>query len=127
MNKSVLIVASMLFAATIVLPVASAEPQCLQVYPWSKLCQGDVGGFLCAMNVCPSAGPAPAPELPHVDCIQVIPWSYLCSGNVRAFVGYYLDMVAVEPGACVLESECFAIEPPVNCLHGVQQCDPDWD
>ena len=36
-------------AAASVLPVAAAAPDgpdCVQVYPWSKLCQGDVGGFI---------------------------------------------------------------------------------
>ena len=72
-------------------PVAASEPQCLQVYPWSELCQGDVVGFVnavspCDLDECVTLSP---PGGPTLDCIQVVPWSYLCSGNVEAFVEYY--------------------------------------
>lgn len=87
MKLAVAIVLSLAFTSVLFAPTASARPQCIEVYPWSELCQGDVGGFLCAMNACPTvASPTGGP---HVDCIQAIPWSYLCSGNLQAFVEYY--------------------------------------
>lgn len=49
--RLVLVLTLALVAASI-MPVASARPECLQVYPWSELCQGDVDGFLCAMRLC---------------------------------------------------------------------------
>ena len=76
-------------------PVASAGgPECLQVYPWSELCQGDVGGFLEGMGITPAIRPLPEPNLPHVDCVQVYPWSELCEGDVGAFVAYYVGQFA---------------------------------
>lgn len=69
------------------LPVASAappEPQCLQVYPWSELCQGDVDGFLGAVLPCD------VKDCVQVECLQVYPWSELCGGDVFGFVCYYV-------------------------------------
>lgn len=92
-----LIAASLL---TVFVPVASAEPQCLEVYPWSKLCEGDVAGFVdsfgilsCELKECvtlTSANPLPQP-----DCIQAVPYSYLCSGDVETFLAYYLGDVVL--------------------------------
>jgi hypothetical protein len=97
--RAVAIILSLVFASLLFAPTASAGPDCIQVYPWSKLCEGDVGGFLCAEHLCPTYAP-PALPLPcdvkdcvRVDCIQAIPWSYLCSGNVEAFLAYYLHDV----------------------------------
>lgn len=35
-----------ILAVALVPTAAAAEPECIQVYPWSELCQGDVVGFL---------------------------------------------------------------------------------
>jgi hypothetical protein len=97
MRPAVAIVLSLAFVSVLFAPTASARPECLQVYPWSKLCEGDVGGFLCAEGLCPASAPPTLPCEPkrcvQLDCIQVIPWSYLCEGNVQAFLGYYLHDV----------------------------------
>ena len=50
--RVVLVVTLLLLAAASLVPTASARPECLQVYPWSELCEGDVQGFLCAMHAC---------------------------------------------------------------------------
>ena len=72
---------------------AAVEPQCLQVYPWSELCEGDVEGFLRAYGietVEPCLKNCVPPIEPGAECIQVYPWSALCSGDVGAFVCYYV-------------------------------------
>lgn len=92
----------------VVAPATEARPECLQVYPWSELCQGDLEGFQEAVvddDVCyqePShvtrcydltqtvgvrAG------LPKPQCLQVYPWSELCEGDVGAFTCYFLQNV----------------------------------
>src|SRR5581483_6440062 len=100
MRLAVATLLSLAFVTVLFAPAASAGPvNCLEVYPWSKLCEGDVGGFLCAEHLCPTyAPPAPptlctVPDCVHVDCIHVVPWSYLCSGNVQGFVDYYLHAI----------------------------------
>ncbi|MEA3202250.1 MAG: hypothetical protein QOE90_3678 [Thermoplasmata archaeon] len=46
------------FAPVLVAPAAEAGPQCIEVYPWSDLCHGDVSGFLCDEHVaCLETGP----------------------------------------------------------------------
>lgn len=45
--RLVLITAALVLATLAVAPAAEARPQCLQVYPWSELCEGDVGSFVC--------------------------------------------------------------------------------
>lgn len=50
--KLILLVAAATIVAASLVPAASARPQCIQVYPWSELCEGDLDGFLCAMRVC---------------------------------------------------------------------------
>ncbi|HEX2021356.1 MAG TPA: hypothetical protein VHH36_01475 [Candidatus Thermoplasmatota archaeon] len=42
--RTILLSAALLLAA-LALPSVDARPQCLQVYPWSELCEGDVEGF----------------------------------------------------------------------------------
>lgn len=84
-----LIVASLL---TVFAPVAAAEPQCLEVYPWSELCEGDVGGFIGAFGLldCGKDCISFSTGGPSVDCIQAVPYSYLCSGDIDKFLAYYL-------------------------------------
>ena len=87
-----LMLVPLLLAATAIVPTAAAGPDCVQVYPWSELCEGDVVGFVNAVSPCDvdeCVTLTSAESWPPVDCIQVVPWSYLCSGNVQAFVEYY--------------------------------------
>ena len=83
MKIPLLVGALALVVATAVVPTASAAQPCPDVYPYSELCQGDVGGFvrgvLCGHDYCF-----------HVDCITVDPWYQLCQGNVGGFVGWWL-------------------------------------
>lgn len=90
--SAALLAASLLTAFA---PIAAAEPQCLEVYPWSKLCEGDVAGFVdglrilgCNVSECISIESSAGG--PSVDCIQAVPYSYLCSGDVDKFVAYYV-------------------------------------
>ena len=76
-----LFVAALVLAAAVLPAVATAEPQCLQVYPWSRLCEGDVRGFLEGMGV-------------TVHCIAVDPWWQLCTGNVDGFVAWVVGQAA---------------------------------
>jgi hypothetical protein len=57
--SSIFLVASLVIASlAVAAPAAAAEPcvkgicaperHCLEVYPWSRLCEGDVAGFLDA-------------------------------------------------------------------------------
>ena len=63
-----LVIATLLAAATMFVPAGSAGPDCLQVYPWSKLCEG---------------------ELPIVvNCIAMSPFWEICNGNVPGAVGW---------------------------------------
>jgi hypothetical protein len=43
--KLVAFVLMLTVVATFAPAHAEARPQCLQVYPWSELCEGDLGGF----------------------------------------------------------------------------------
>lgn len=45
--RLVLLVGALVLATLALAPAAEARPQCLQVYPWSELCQGRVGSFVC--------------------------------------------------------------------------------
>ena len=45
--RLVLIVGALVLATLALAPAAEARPQCLQVYPWSELCEGRVGSFAC--------------------------------------------------------------------------------
>lgn len=88
--RTTMLLATVLSLLTFALPVAAAEPACVEVYPWSELCQGDVQGFLKGMGVEPCLD-ACARAPPPVECVQVYPWSELCDGNVVNFVCYWVD------------------------------------
>jgi hypothetical protein len=91
--RTIIAAATVLSLLAVALPGAAAEPQCLQVYPWSELCEGDVGGFLEGMGVgtdLPCSG-KDCVSPPPVECIQAQPWSDLCGGDVVGFVCYYLQ------------------------------------
>lgn len=90
MRPAVAVTLSIAFLTLLATPGASAGPQCIEVYPWSDLCHGDVSGFVCDMHVACLDG---LQATPPVNCFEVIPWSYLCEGNVQAFVEYYVGPV----------------------------------
>lgn len=52
MYRTLLIALTLVLALVTVVPAVSAtdgpgEPECVQVYPWSQLCKGDVGAVVC--------------------------------------------------------------------------------
>lgn len=107
----------------LIVPLSEAAPApvddemaCIQSYPHSELCEGDVAAFACYYVACqtlardPHAYSDAQVQTPGLSCVQVYPWSELCSGDAEGFLCYYAgcdDGVSGEglaPGfACTME------------------------
>lgn len=105
----ILLVTLAVLSLLLVAAPVQAKPECVQVYPWSELCDGDVEGFQEAVvddDVCyqePShaqrcidatslvtGGLRSGLPGPEVHCIESYPASALCAGDVGAFVCWYV-------------------------------------
>lgn len=69
-----LVLATLLLTAPLAfVPAGTAAPDCIQVYPWSRLCEGDL----------PIAA----------NCIAMSPFWELCNGNVPGAVNWVVGQV----------------------------------
>jgi hypothetical protein len=109
---------------TILVPVASAGPDCVMVYPWSELCQGDVEGFVDAVSPCDLdldcvSTTEGFPGGYEPNCLQVYPWSELCQGDVPGFIDAL--NVPCENGECVSVDKPSLPWPPVtvDCIQAL--------